>query len=71
MTVRCDACGHRFVNDLELDQHDAMVHARKWRGRATFSESGDEQADGAVPPTTADTLHPRPDARERARSFQE
>lgn len=70
--IRCEDCGHRFGNELELDQHDAMVHAKKWYGRATFSENGDESSTGAIPPTTADNLQGRPEsARERARSFQD
>lgn len=70
MSERCETCGHSFANDLELDAHEAQVHAVKWFGPHTFSESGDEGATGAIGPDTADTLSPRPDAWERAKSLQ-
>jgi hypothetical protein len=67
----CPHCGRTFVNDMEVDEHVSQVHADKWRGGYLFGENGDENAEGAVSPVTADTLatrggRERPNARERA-----
>ncbi|HVL49858.1 MAG TPA: hypothetical protein VM889_14980 [Candidatus Thermoplasmatota archaeon] len=72
MGARCDECGQPFANAEEVDQHKAMVHDARWRGRSALSESGDENAVGAVSAKTADTLSPRPArARERAARHEE
>lgn len=71
MSAQCADCGQTFVNDSEVDEHVHQVHADKWRGGYLFGENGDENADGAVSPITADTLATeggtkRPSAEERA-----
>lgn len=67
----CPDCGRAFANEMEVDEHIHQVHADKWRGGYLFGEDGDENADGAISPETADTLATdggtrRPGARERA-----
>lgn len=69
--VDCPDCSQHFTNEMELDEHASQVHADKWRGGYLFGENGDENADGAISPLTADTLatdggRSRPSSLERA-----
>jgi hypothetical protein len=70
--VHCPNCSQSFANEMELGEHASQVHADKWRGGYLFGENGDENADGAVSPRTADTIatdggRNRASPRERAR----
>lgn len=50
----CPDCGQRVGNDLELLQHQAMVHDAKWTGQASSSKAGDESSTGDITPRTHD-----------------
>lgn len=73
--TRCPHCGLHFENGLEIEQHYAEVHDKKWTGNVNQSQSSDLDAVGAVSPRTPDTVAThggvdRPSAEERARVRQ-